>query len=989
MLYDKDTSQRFFSVGLTALLFFLAFSGAIHAQVQKPLSPVKSQISAPQTAISKIERAYNRGQISLDEWALYTASALFEPEQLPTDFQGEVNIPFGTPLRIRFFQIWSQLSESTRQRLYQYGFQSNGALARPTGLDSVRTTAYFKIHYSVKADDVNAVDTADANNNGTPDYIELIMRLLQEVYAQQLDSMQYAVPPPDSVEDGKAFYDVYVYKLSDDTYGYVQPEKVVGDNPNSSGRTEKNAAMSYMGLRNNYVGFTGSAERNLKVTIAHEFYHAIQTGYDVYEKTWLMEATATWIEDEIYDDINDNYQYLPSWFRTPRIALDATADEAHPDRQHWYGSWIFFRYLSEHIGGQTVVRKIWEHSVSHNSKTGDFSFNAISDALNDYQKSFSKVFLDFQVANALKTLSPYDYEEASAYPEIGSIQVVEAVYQDSTKNMRASADFYKVYPPYVWNSGDEVEVKVDGLDSLANFIVQVVTVRGTTANVTRFNPRTNSTHLIQDLDGVDLFYIVVVNMNTKGKWNNYNIQIKRKIQFTRFMPGYYLSKNPFFLVSSVADTLRLLNQYGLTTFSNVSYFRQSPTHDLIAYEDRNDTIRVIYNTKFVEIIPDSGLTVPEIGWSNAIFSIDTTTVWLAGPGVYRAFPLNDSFFWLSSLGISGFGSLSYSHDLERLVADDGVAIWVDVYWSDAGGGNTLYHVDFWRAFGTTAERILQFQNDIGLIIGDWAFRDSVLVYTDYSSGNERADLVYHDFKANSTEVIAQPSAATLITTNQRKIAWSEGLSVYLWENGQTRTIYEAESLGEACWWLDMDSSGIAWLRILTPDGRTLIPRFFFYDFKEQNIYSATLSNMNLYDYPRMSNPSKRMQLRDGKIYFTAMDINESVQWPYVYSIDMRRQTPTGISSQNNKQPKAFELEPNYPNPFRDQTSFRIYLPKTSSVEVHVYDILGRLIYSQTHEKLPAGEHRISLKTRNWASGMYFYRVKVGPTTRVGKMLIVR
>ncbi|MDQ7053993.1 MAG: hypothetical protein Q9P14_14320 [candidate division KSB1 bacterium] len=64
----------------------------------------------------------------------------------------------------------------------------------------------------------------------------MIMRLLEEVYATMVDSMKYTVMPPDTVINGKWYYDVYVYKLSKKIYGYVQPEKVVGDNPNSNGR---------------------------------------------------------------------------------------------------------------------------------------------------------------------------------------------------------------------------------------------------------------------------------------------------------------------------------------------------------------------------------------------------------------------------------------------------------------------------------------------------------------------------------------------------------------------------------------------------------------------------------------------------------------------------------------------------------------------------------------------------------------------------------
>ena len=50
--------------------------------------------------------------------------------------------------------------------------------------------------------------------------------------------------------------------------------------------------------------------QSLRVTAAHEFFHAIQFGYDYAEDGWLMEATATWVEERVADDVNDNRQYL-------------------------------------------------------------------------------------------------------------------------------------------------------------------------------------------------------------------------------------------------------------------------------------------------------------------------------------------------------------------------------------------------------------------------------------------------------------------------------------------------------------------------------------------------------------------------------------------------------------------------------------------------------------------------------------------------------
>ena len=974
-------------------LFFFAPPWLTVGLSQTLSKPSSVSVSEGLSAVGKIELAYATGRISLDEWARYTAYALFEPDRLPDAFHSEVIEPCGTWIRIRFFQVWPELSEATRQQLSYYGFLPNGALARPTGLDSVRTTAHFKIHYSVAAGDTNAVDSTDANGNGTPDYIEIVMRLLEEVYAQELDSMKYTAPPPDSLENGKFYYDVYIYKLKSSTYGYVQPEKVVGDNPSSSNRVETNAAYSYMALRNNYAGFEGTAERNLKVTIAHEFFHALQNGYDVYEKAWLSEATATWVEDEIYDDINDNYQYLPDWFARPWVALDATPKEAAPDQQHWYGSWIFFRFLSEQVKDRAIVRKIWEHSVAYNSKQGDFSFKAIRDAIADYNKSFSQMFTDFHVANLLKTIPPYHYEEGSNYPDIYRQLVFEPNFRITTYNMRYSADFYEIRLPHQSDPDDEVEIEVRVLDSLATFTVQVVEVRGTQVKVNKFNPRTQPSFTARNLNGLDQLYTIVVNMDARGNSNRYRLEIKRSIELTRLTFGYFIARNPYSFVTRVSDTVRILSAENTTTLTNIQDFEQSPTQNVVALFTKDYDIKVLYNNRWAKVVPDSNLDLSNIAEFHEIASISGNQIWLAGPSIYRAFPVSQTRFRLMLMADSGFGSLSYRRDEEKLLASQGVAVWLDAYWQALPGGDYVYHTDFWRINGQARQRIKHFQSGtVAPIVDEWDFQDSLLVWVNRDTPQPTMYYVSYLNLKTGQEDTFQVGEPPLVKTWNQMIVWSEGRSIFFWNGRNVQRIHQADSLsqlfGAYTSWVDMDSSGIAWL-FLESQNRVLIPTFYFYKFSDGKTYSAELDKMNLYRDPSTTIRGDRVLLRNGVIYFTAMEVGSPVQWPSVYALQMRDPIATGIGWESEVQPIAFELRPNYPNPFRDRTSLRIILPKASPVEIHVYDILGRRIYSEVHRLWPAGEHQLSVSARNWGSGVYFYRVKIGSTVKSGKMLIVK
>ena len=68
---------------------------------------------------------------------------------------------------------------------------------------------------------------------------------------------------------------------------------------------------------------------------------------------WLMEATATWMEERVADDVNDNRQYLPhGQVGRPGQSLDRF------DRGGFnqYGNWAFFEYLSSRYGARSSAR---------------------------------------------------------------------------------------------------------------------------------------------------------------------------------------------------------------------------------------------------------------------------------------------------------------------------------------------------------------------------------------------------------------------------------------------------------------------------------------------------------------------------------------------------------------------------------------------------------------------------------------------------------
>lgn len=74
-------------------------------------------------------------------------------------------------------------------------------------------------------------------------------------------------------------------------------------------------------------------------------------------------------------------------------------------------------------------------------------------------------------------------------------------------------------------------------------------------------------------------------------------------------------------------------------------------------------------------------------------------------------------------------------------------------------------------------------------------------------------------------------------------------------------------------------------------------------------------------------------------------------------------------------PSEIELNQNYPNPFNPSTSINFGLPQRSSVELNVYDLLGRKVATLFTGTKAAGSHTIQFDASNLSSGIYLYQLK--------------
>lgn len=266
-------------------------------------------------------------------------------------------------------------------------------LERPATTDAIGTSAVV-VHF-------NAAQVA-------PGYAQLVLDTATRVRDTYIAG-GYRAPKSDGSLGGDSRFDIYLTDLSTTgAYGYCTSDEPRGGNADR---------WAYCVLDNSYRAYPGNPTQVLQVTLAHEYFHATQYAYDSYEDGWLLEGTAAWIEDYMYDDVNDNMQYAPySPLAGPKFSLD----EFKQDGFRQYGAWLWFRWLSEQYpdaqaGLPVIVRQIWEAAASGGKGKDLYSLQAINKVLKSRGTKLTTSYALFAAANRRPTAF-YSEAAANGYP---------------------------------------------------------------------------------------------------------------------------------------------------------------------------------------------------------------------------------------------------------------------------------------------------------------------------------------------------------------------------------------------------------------------------------------------------------------------------------------------------------------------------------------------------------------------------------------------
>tara|TARA_B100001029_G_scaffold76133_1_gene62200 strand:- start:675 stop:2168 length:1494 start_codon:yes stop_codon:yes gene_type:complete len=189
------------------------------------------------------------------------------------------------------------------------------------------------------------------------------------------------------VQDDDGLYDIYIKQLPNGSYGWNCPDGDLGK--------------SWVEIDDDYIGtgYSTSGLDAMKISVAHEYFHAIQRSYKPMpgQNSFFYELSSIWIEDIVYPEINDYIffsQYGDDYFSDP---------EKNMNEYNGYGLGLYGHYMNFEFDNQ-IMQRIWEDfSLMDSDDETEYVFNAIDNVLNNqdfgYNSSFVQTWLDFNSKN--------------------------------------------------------------------------------------------------------------------------------------------------------------------------------------------------------------------------------------------------------------------------------------------------------------------------------------------------------------------------------------------------------------------------------------------------------------------------------------------------------------------------------------------------------------------------------------------------------------
>lgn len=348
------------------------------------------------TTVEVINNAYKEGEISYQKALNYKAFAIFRPERLPDYYRSKFPMKSGTPLLMEI-RANRHLLSSENARYLARGRIDTLATYYGNGIELksyVSGGEHFRIHYTTDDRDGDAVPQEDNNGNSIPDYVEKMAEFLEYAWEEEMGILGYDAPPSDGAEGGDCLLDVYLADIASSSgYGITMVDEGM---PTST---------VYIILDNDFLPLCkgnssgicfpsdlnpdGPQEGAMKVAAAHELFHTIQfqISDDIDQYGWLMEASATWMEDQVFPEVKDYVNYIGDWFDNPHVSINTFNGIFE------YGTAVWLKHITEKYGS-AFIYDVWDRIRNKES-----AIDAIEAELLERGDILSRELKELRVAN--------------------------------------------------------------------------------------------------------------------------------------------------------------------------------------------------------------------------------------------------------------------------------------------------------------------------------------------------------------------------------------------------------------------------------------------------------------------------------------------------------------------------------------------------------------------------------------------------------------
>ncbi|MFH5882876.1 MXAN_6640 family putative metalloprotease [Halalkalibaculum sp. DA3122] len=397
--------------------------------------------------LQQIDADFQDGEINLDQKILYQLYSGIKPQALPAEYQsGEPGpIKCGLPAIRAFEAVKQQLSAATVneiQSMLQSQTQARQSYLSPSGK--------FEIYYEQSGN--NAAPAGDTQPaNGIPDYVDHVAAAADSSWRHQVQTLGHADP----TAGGSAPYPIYIENIGE-TYGYTDYGYNRGLN-----------ADTYIVIHNNFDGFPENSDPEgnqigaVKVTVAHELKHAIQYANSEWygwqpedpespHSYHWSEMDATLMEEVVYDNVNDYYNYIGTGGQSVFVSRDHAIPQA-------YDGVTWFIYFWERYGEgfwpavwHRIQQRFHQQQVQPNPNYLTM-IEAITQSLQkDYGISFDQAFAESHLWHYASgreySRAGYGFEESVNYPSplINSSLSAHGIVQEEPAVLSMGAQYIAI-----------------------------------------------------------------------------------------------------------------------------------------------------------------------------------------------------------------------------------------------------------------------------------------------------------------------------------------------------------------------------------------------------------------------------------------------------------------------------------------------------------------------------------------------------------------